>query len=393
MAFLAPLSAVGGGAFGNIGLSLLGLGINLALAFFFPQKIKGPRQEELRAQTSKYGDQIARSYGSAKIGGAVIWLKNDKVDEHKDTDRKGSIGPVVTEFTYTADFAIAFTWNGPVAGISRMWADDKIIYDHSAETLDKLINGDSDAFIGDAEGATFTIYKGLSTQIPNADIEADRGVGLVPGLPGLVYVVVKNFPLDEFGIRVPNIEAEVVRAGNDVTLSETPGAYNSVSAAEPQLVSFTTTNFRIQTVPGFDTIIDQTWPGGEAVGAGGLVTQRGDIAVKNTGNSSSVDPVVWFFDSGNGGLNQTLTLTIPGDGIAPGSYGGILEISTGGIDRLFVWTGENLCRGLRHGPMKCQGSPLPAIRQYIPLGPTISTSSKRPANLAERRRSMSSHGP
>ncbi|WP_188131550.1 hypothetical protein [Mesorhizobium sp. NFR06] len=54
MAFIAPLAgaAVGGGLLGSIVTTAVGIGINLAIAYFFPQKIKGPRAESLKAQTS-----------------------------------------------------------------------------------------------------------------------------------------------------------------------------------------------------------------------------------------------------------------------------------------------------------------------------------------------------
>lgn len=224
MAFIAPLAgiAVGGGLLGSIVTTAVGVGINLAIAYFFPQKIKGPRAESLKAQTSRYGEQLTRWHGAVRTAGAVIWLKGDHVDEHVKTERQGkALGPEVTTYSYTATFAVAFAWNGPASGIPRIWADDKLIFNVSFEALqDAIANGGKG--IGVAKGASITIYLGTDSQEPDPDIEADRGAGNVPAWPGIVYVVIKNLPLDEFGIRVPNIEAEITQAQSSATTSVTP---------------------------------------------------------------------------------------------------------------------------------------------------------------------------
>lgn len=221
MAFIAPLvgAAVGGGLLGSIASTAVGIGINLAIAYFFPQKIKGPRAESLKAQTSRYGEQLARWHGAIRTAGAVIWLKGDHVDEHVKTERQGkALGPEVTTYSYTATFAVAFAWNGPATGVTRIWADDKLIYDVSADALQYAIDHGGKG-VGVAQGATVTVYLGTDDQESDPDIEADRGAGMVPAWPGIVYVVIKNLPLDEFGIRIPNIEAEILKGANRAFLS------------------------------------------------------------------------------------------------------------------------------------------------------------------------------
>ncbi|UCI17030.1 hypothetical protein FJ970_18020 [Mesorhizobium sp. B2-1-8] len=222
MAFIAPLvgAAVGGGLLGSIATTAVGIGINLAIAYFFPQKITGPRAESLKAQTSRYGEQLTRWHGAIRTAGAVIWLKGDHVDEHVKKYRQGkALGPEVTEYSYTATFAVAFAWNGPASGVIRIWADDKLIFDVSAEALQDAIDHGSTA-IGVAKGAIIRVYLGTDTQKPDPDIEADRGAGMVPAWPGIVYVVIKNLPLDEFGIRVPNIEGEITQSAIDSYISK-----------------------------------------------------------------------------------------------------------------------------------------------------------------------------
>lgn len=231
MAFIAPLAGalVGGGLLGSIVSTAVGVGINLAIAYFFPQKIKGPRAESLKAQTSRYGEQLTRWHGSIRTAGAVIWLKGDKVDEHVKTERQGkALGPEVTTYSYTATFAVAFAWNGPATGVSRIWADDKLIFDISAESLQHAIDHGGTG-IGVAKGASITVYLGTDDQEPDPNIEADRGAGMVSAWPGIVYVVIKNLPLDEFGIRVPNIEGELLKSSDRSYLSVTLAAADNGS--------------------------------------------------------------------------------------------------------------------------------------------------------------------
>ncbi|WP_136617074.1 MULTISPECIES: phage tail baseplate protein [Mesorhizobium] len=226
MAFIAPLAglAVGGGLLGSIVTTVAGIGINLAIAYFFPQKIKGPRAESLKAQTSRYGEQLTRWHGAIRTAGAVIWLKADHIDEHVKTERQGkALGPEVTTYSYTATFAVAFAWNGPASGVTRIWADDKLIFDISAEALQHAIDNGGKG-IGVAKGASITVYLGTDDQGPDPDIEADRGAGNVPAWPGIVYVVVKNLPLDEFGLRIPNMEGELLKQSESAYLSINVGA-------------------------------------------------------------------------------------------------------------------------------------------------------------------------
>jgi hypothetical protein len=331
MAFLAPLVA---GPLGNLGLAAIGIGLQLLAAYFFPQKVKGPRLEDLKQQTSRYGDEPARLYGSARVAAAVIWLKNNQLDEHKDTHRKGSIGPVITEFTYTADVALAFCWNGPVAGVPRMWADDKLCYDNSAETLEKIINGDPVAGTGAAEGATFRFYLGSQTQGSDPDIIADRGSA--PAWPGRCYVVITNFPCDEFGRRLPNFEAEVVRAGSDATLSVTPpGMFPAFDTQGNFVVSSNGSDtVKIHNLPSGTLRFTITLPA--ALGGAIWITKRGKLAL-----ASLLPGTLWIYNLETGVLEFEVTWTGAGYpfNTPTQSFG---DIIVDGDDYLFLQVGVDV---------------------------------------------------
>jgi hypothetical protein len=346
MAFIAPLAgaAVGGGLLGSIVTTAVGVGINLAIAYFFPQKIKGPRAESLKAQTSQYGDQIARTYGSIRTAGAVIWLKGDHVDEHVKTERQGkALGPEVTTYSYTATFAVAFAWNGPCSGVPRIWADDKLIYDVSSEALQHAIDNGGKG-IGVAMGASVTVYLGTDDQKPVPDIEADRGAGQVPAWPGIVYVVIKNLPLDEFGIRVPNIEAEIAKGGSSSYLSVDLGLVgfgnsfinwdsNGLYAAWANLDTSFHPKFYIWSLPA-GTLREVP-----------IATQGGGSHIDDRNNVIVADrTTIQVYDAATGALTDTIARSIVGtnnfgtamDDISFGGTTYLLMLTNGGFTRNFT---------------------------------------------------------
>lgn len=331
MAFIPAIGVAlaGGGLLGNVALAAIGIGLNLAIAYFFPQKIKGPRADSLKAQTSKFGDQIARMYGTIRTAGAVIWLRDDKIQEHVRTYRQGkALGPEVTEYSYTATFAVAFAWNGPVSGVPRIWADDKLIYDVSAEALQEAIDTGGSA-IGIAKGASIAIYLGTETQQADPDIEADRGAGNVPAWPGVCYVVIKNLPLDEFGIRVPNIEAEITQADSTVTATVTPtitkdNPFNTDCFGEYYATADGTT-LHIERLPAASVTAVNTLPySSNAV----HITALNKVVVTYAGQ-----PGMRVFDAATGAFEADVS------GVGPATPAGrttMDDISFGGVNYLFV---------------------------------------------------------
>ncbi|MBA1141763.1 GTA baseplate fiber-binding domain-containing protein [Mesorhizobium neociceri] len=332
MAFIAPLAgaAVGGGLLGSIVSTAVGVGINLAIAYFFPQKIKGPRAESLKAQTSRYGEQLTRWHGAIRTAGAVIWLKGDKVDEHVKKERQGkALGPEVTTYSYTATFAVALAWNGPASGITRIWADDKLIFNVSFEALqDAIAHGGKG--IGVAKGASITLYLGTDTQEPDPDIEADRGAGQVPAWPGIVYAVIKNLPLDEFGIRVPNIEAEITKSQNMATASVTPtGAGNNpwnTDCSGEYYANAAGTTLYIEKLPAATPIATNTLPHDAFCVH---ITDLNKVVVSYLNFSG-----VRIFDAATGAFEADIAGVGPS---SPDTNCCMDDISFGGVNYLFVY--------------------------------------------------------
>ena len=188
----------------------ISLGVGILLQFLFPQKVEGPRQDSTKTSTNKYGDVIGHTHGTVRIAGAYIWLQGDKIKERKRTYRAGKGGPEVTEYSYFSTTMSVFDWTGPVAAISRVWIDKQLAYDNTTAALDTILSGGTGTGFGEWDGVTFTFYLGTLDQEPNALMVADKGADNVPGYRGIVAMVMQELNHENIGIRLPNIEVEIV---------------------------------------------------------------------------------------------------------------------------------------------------------------------------------------
>ncbi len=186
----ATLAAVGAKAAAGV----IGAGIDNALFGASSGRAReGARLADLLVQTSTYGKMIPLVYGNARIAGNVIWsrpIKELAITTTTSQGGKGGGGGVSsssTEFSYYVTLAIAVC-EGPVSEIQRVWADAKLL---------------------DVSRGTYRFYKGDELQLPDALIESFEGVGKTPAYRGLSYVVIEDFPLADFGNRIPNFTFEV----------------------------------------------------------------------------------------------------------------------------------------------------------------------------------------
>lgn len=157
---------------------------------------EGARLEELAVQSSLYGRSIPIVFGSMRLAGNVIWARPLKELQTTSTTRAGGKGgaggrasSTSVSYSYYATLAVAIC-EGEITQINRIWADAKLL---------NLSQG------------TYRIYKGSETQLPDPLIESFQGVGQTPAYRGMAYVVVEDFPIGDFGNRIPNFTFEVVR--------------------------------------------------------------------------------------------------------------------------------------------------------------------------------------
>ena len=182
-------SAIGGPLGGTIG-ALVGRQIDTMI--FKPPGREGPRLAELKVTTSSYGMPLPRHFGRMRVAGQIIWSTD--LTEHREKQRSGKGSPTVTNYTYTASFAVALG-SRPIGAVSRIWADGK------------LLRGAA----GDMKvGGTFRLHSGAGDQAADPLLAAAEGAARCPAYRGLAYAVFEDLQLADFGNRIPNLSFEVI---------------------------------------------------------------------------------------------------------------------------------------------------------------------------------------
>lgn len=186
-AFLGGMLGPVGSAIGAAAGALAGYTIDRAL-IDSTRRIEGPRLTGARPFTAEEGVSIPRIYGSARVGGIMIWAT--RFEEVRTTRRQGGKGgPRVTEYSYFANVAFALC-EGEVAGIRRIWADGREIDRNTIE---------------------LRLHRGGEGQDADPLVEAKQGDGNTPAYRGVAYVVVEHFALADYGNRIPQFQFEVLR--------------------------------------------------------------------------------------------------------------------------------------------------------------------------------------
>ena len=202
------LSAAGSAAGAATGLPFggtLGAGLGRAIGNTIDNNIlgntkhlrhlNGPRLSDLGVQTSTYGKVIPVVYGTMRLGGNIIW--SQPIAETATTTTStaggggkgggGKVSQTSTSYSYAITIAIGIC-EGPIDEVLRIWADAKQL---------------------DLSQFTVRIYKGDETQTPDSLIQSIEGAANTPAFRGLAYVVFENFPMGDYGNRIPNFTFEV----------------------------------------------------------------------------------------------------------------------------------------------------------------------------------------
>ena len=189
-------TAIGGPLGGSIG-ALVGQQIDHLI--FKPAGREGPRLAELKVTTSSYGAPLPRHFGRMRASGQIIWATD--LIEHREKQSSGKGSPSVTNYTYTASFAVALG-SRPIAAIGRIWADGK------------LLRGAA----GDMKvGGVMRLHSGAGDQAADPLLAAAEGAARCPAYRGTAYAVFEDLQLADFGNRIPNLSFEVI--ADDATLN------------------------------------------------------------------------------------------------------------------------------------------------------------------------------
>jgi len=183
-------------AYGGAISTIISLAASAYLLFSAPD-IDGPRIGDVDVQTSTYGKAIPIGYGRIRLAGNIIWATEIREVKSKIGGNFLGGGKQVI-YNYFVDFAVGLS-EGPAAGVLRIWANKKVIFD---------ITGKS-PITRKYPDMSIRRFLGTSTQLVDPLIEKDVGVGLTPAFRGRVYVVFERMPLKDMGNRIPIMDFEV----------------------------------------------------------------------------------------------------------------------------------------------------------------------------------------
>ena len=189
-----------GGVFGTVGAAvgsaagaLAGYMVDRAI-LTGNQHYEGPRLTSANMMVAEEGSPLPRVYGTVRVGGALIWAT--RFEERSTTTRQGAKGggPSQTTYSYYANLAFALC-EGEIAGVRRIWADGREL---------------------DLREVNLRIYRGDEDQQPDPLIRSKQGMGNAPAYRGIAYVVFEQFPIDDYGRRIPQFQFEVLRPAGEL---------------------------------------------------------------------------------------------------------------------------------------------------------------------------------
>lgn len=189
-------TALGGPIGGAIGAAI---GQTADQALFAPRARRGPRLGDLTVQTSSYGSQIPKIFGTVRVAGTVIWSTD--LIESRTASGGGKGRPKTVGYSYSASFAVALSAR-PVRAVRRIWADGKLL---------RGVAGDLKA------GGQFRFHPGDEDQPVDPLIAAAEG-GAAPAYRGIAYAVFEQLQLADFGNRVPSLTFEVEADAGHVSI-------------------------------------------------------------------------------------------------------------------------------------------------------------------------------
>jgi hypothetical protein len=204
---LALAGGVIGGYFGGPQGAQIGFAIGGTLGGMIdPQKVQGPKLGEIPMQTGRDGVPIPVGWGLCHTAGNILQKNTIQEVEKEEGGGKGG-GPVVVNTYYYRTFAIGLmrSIEGPIAGVLRIWENDKLVYD--TRDTPAIPVEETQAF---ADG--IRIYLGDEAQTPDPDLEAEWGVGTTPYYRGLPYITFVDKDVTDFAGAIPQYRFEIQTA-------------------------------------------------------------------------------------------------------------------------------------------------------------------------------------
>jgi hypothetical protein len=243
---MALLVAVAGGIVGSLfGMPQLGFlaGSILGSMIFSGGSKGGPKLKDLHVTGSTYGAAIQWLWGTARIGGNIIWTYVLKQHAHHGG---GKGGPATYTYSWTGAVGLCATeQTGPIKNVLKIWADTKLVYDATGESgISKSIPGSGGGGKGGGHHGTgsavvnggitsaynklghFRVYLGTQDQMPDPAYETLVGASNATANRGMAYIVFDDVNIDPYGNRVPNWTFQVAGPGTDAPLTQNAFKFN-----------------------------------------------------------------------------------------------------------------------------------------------------------------------
>ncbi|MEK7456754.1 MAG: phage tail protein [Pseudomonadota bacterium] len=317
------LTAVGTALGGPIGGAIGGLiGNVLDREVLFKAKGReGARLSDLQLQTSSYGTQMPRLFGTMRVAGTVIWATDLREIRTKSGGGKGQGSS--TSYSYSASFAVALSARG-VRSIGRIWADGNLL---------RGAAGDFKTQVG-----AFRLHDGGEDQAPDPLIASAQGAGMTPAHRGIAYVVFEDLLLSDYGNRIPSLTFEVEADAGAVTIEAIVGALSEGQmgcVAESQVEGFAASGADLSEAiaPLVEAYgLGLCGDGAQLVGEAGPVVALLDPATRcRRINGRAIDPVE---RSGAGADSVALALSVRHHDPARDYQAGVQRVTRPGPGRI-----------------------------------------------------------
>ena len=156
---LTTVGTIIGGPIGGAVGAVLGQAVDQRI--FSPKARHGPRLGDLAVQTSSYGSQLPKLFGTMRAAGTVIWATD--LVETRTSSGSGKGRPKTVGYSYAANFAVALS-SRPAGAVRRIWADGKLL---------RGAGGDFKTQVG-----AFRFHGGGEDQPADPLIASAEGIGL-----------------------------------------------------------------------------------------------------------------------------------------------------------------------------------------------------------------------
>lgn len=188
-----------------------------------PGQVEGPRLEDLSVQLASEGSPMHRVWGTARVAGTLIWSSGlEEIKTETDEGGGGSGGGAggTIQYHYRTDVAVGIC-EGETDCLVRIWADTKLIYN----VLESATEEEQEA----SAALNFRFYKGTPDQTPDPLIQAIEGEDKTPAFRNTCYIVFEDFPLENYGNRIPNFTFEIISVPTEVVVDGPPAGVAELS--------------------------------------------------------------------------------------------------------------------------------------------------------------------